>query len=300
MQVPAAPGRRPPRGPPRGGRAAGRGRRTTPRRARPAPSATRVVGVQVARGVVVARGVRVGERLGARDERADLVLDVGDVRGLGVLELLRDVARRADRRARVGHGERGADPVADHARLAGRVVRAGPDLHDEVAGEAGADVLDLGDDPQPVLAQQVELGDVVAAVGDLERERARTAPWSPRPCTRSAVDVDGERAGAAGAGRVRDAAGDARADDERGERRRRARAGERDIGSPGAGVDGGGVATVRRSGGGCRRAGSPATGPSRAGGGAEPHTSRTNRNIVGHDVGDPGDRLRATSSPARS
>ena len=53
--------------------------------------------VQVARGVVVARGVRVGERLGAGDERPGLVLDVGDVRGLGVGELLRDVTRRADR-----------------------------------------------------------------------------------------------------------------------------------------------------------------------------------------------------------
>ena len=45
-------------------------------------------------------------------------------------------------------------------------------VHDELAGEAGADVLDLADDPLAVLAEQVELRDLRAVVGDVEAELA--------------------------------------------------------------------------------------------------------------------------------
>ena len=218
--------------------------------------------VQVARRVVVARGIRVGERLGARDERPGLVLDVGDVRVLRVLELLGDVTRRADRRARVGHGEGGLDPVADHARLARRVVRARPDLHDEVAGEARADVLDLGHDPQLVLAQEVELGHVVARVLDLERERpGRRRGRRQLALGRGRLHVDGRRAGA---GRVRDAAGEHGQHDDRGGDRGARGAGAWGRGASGLLAAGGRAAAgaacqaIRRTG--CRPARAPATG----------------------------------------
>ena len=54
------------------------------------------VGVQGACLVVVAGGVGVGERLGAGDERAHLVLDVGDVLGVGGGDLVGGVAGRSD------------------------------------------------------------------------------------------------------------------------------------------------------------------------------------------------------------
>ena len=55
---------------------------------------------------------------------------------------------------------------------------------DEVAGQAGADVLDLADDPQAVLAEQVELGDLGAGVGDREPQRAGRRPRSRTRRTR--------------------------------------------------------------------------------------------------------------------
>ena len=75
--------------------------------------------------------------------------------------------------ARVGDREVGADPLAGHAGLAGRDVLARGDVDDQVAREARSDVLDLADDAQPVLAVQVELGDLVALVLDLVDEVAR-------------------------------------------------------------------------------------------------------------------------------
>jgi hypothetical protein len=74
-----------------------------------------------------------------------------------------------DLRGRVtGDGQVAADAVADHARLADRLVLAGRELHDQVALEAGADVLDLAHHAV-ALGVHVELSDLAATVGDRER-----------------------------------------------------------------------------------------------------------------------------------
>ena len=68
--------------------------------------------------------------------------------------------------------EVGADALPLHARLAGGDVVALRRRDDQLPVEVRADVLDLADDPQAVLAQQVELGDVRAGVGDVEMQGA--------------------------------------------------------------------------------------------------------------------------------
>ena len=65
-----------------------------------------------------------------------------------------------------------ADALADHPGLAGGDVAAGSGVDHEVAGQSGADVLDLADDAQPVLAVQVELGDLGTVVLHLEGQVA--------------------------------------------------------------------------------------------------------------------------------
>ena len=130
-------------------------------------------GVLVAGRLVVAGRVGLGERAGAGDEVGGVLANVGDVRCLGVAELLRRGARGRCGAAGAGHAERRPDPVADHARLARRDIGARGGLHHEVAGDPGPDVLDLADDPDAVRAEQVELGDLVARVLHLERDRPR-------------------------------------------------------------------------------------------------------------------------------
>ena len=129
------------------------------------------IGVERSCGVVVAGHVEVGELDRLLEELRRLVSHVQLVLRAGGGDQLLDVAR-SDLLARIGDGERAADAVADHSRFAGGEVLAGACLDDEVAGEARADVLDLADDAQPVVAEQVELGDLVAIVGHLEDEVA--------------------------------------------------------------------------------------------------------------------------------
>ena len=96
-------------------------------------------------------------------QRGGLALHVALVvlRGLGERLVL------GQRRGLSGHGQRVADAVADHPRLAGGLVLAGRQLDEQLAAEPGGDVLDLGHDPV-ALGVDVELGDLAAAVGHLE------------------------------------------------------------------------------------------------------------------------------------
>ncbi len=130
--------------------------------------------VERPRRVVVAGLVELHELLGLLQQLRRLVLDVRRVVGRGLLDQGRVVGGRLSRLAvsRLGHRELAADALADHPRLAGGDVGAGRRREHELAVERGADVLDLADDAQAVVAEQVELGDVVAAVGHVERERA--------------------------------------------------------------------------------------------------------------------------------
>ena len=85
---------------------------------------------------------------------------------------------------------------------------------------AGRDVLDLADDAQAVVGEQVELGDIVAVVRDVERERAAGRPSLAETSQASAVDGDGERVGG-GDVALGDAAGEGEGADADGRRRRR-------------------------------------------------------------------------------
>jgi hypothetical protein len=103
-----------------------------------------------------------------------------------------------------GDGEPGlADVRAAHARLAGREVVPGLQCDGEVRGRARGDVLLLGGDAQPVAAEQVELGGLVAVVGDAEGD---VAAFDGRGRYQAVVRgrADGQRVAAAlSAGRVR-------------------------------------------------------------------------------------------------
>ena len=129
------------------------------------------VGVERTGFVVAARGVEVGELLGLGNELAHLVAHVQAVLlGTGG-DQVGHVAR-GHLLARVRDGEGGTNAIAHHAWLAGGEVAAGSSLHDQVAADAGADVLDLADDAQAVIGQQVELGHFRTVVGDLEHQVA--------------------------------------------------------------------------------------------------------------------------------
>ena len=120
-----------------------------------------------------------------RPQLLGLVLDVGGVLGgPGVAEFLQ-VGVDGGLAAGAGDREAGADAVAVHAGLAGRDVLAGRRRDHQVAGDARADVLDLADDPQPVLGEKVELGDLGAVVRDGEGQRAAGGMAWQRLCTRS-------------------------------------------------------------------------------------------------------------------
>jgi hypothetical protein len=117
----------------------------------------------------LARLDRVGELGGLGEQAVGLGVDVALVAlgrlgelGVGVRGLL----------AITRHGELAADAVALHAGLARglELARLG-DLDDQPPGEAGTDVLHLAEDPV-ALGEQVELGDLGALVGDLERHVA--------------------------------------------------------------------------------------------------------------------------------
>ena len=126
-----------------------------------------------ARGVIIAGDVRGGKGLGSRDEVLDLVLDVGLVVGVGGVDLGAEVVTEREGGSRVGDREgRLADARADHSGLADGEVVPGTGLHHEGARDAGTDVLGLADDAQTVVAQQVELGHLVAGVRHDERDGA--------------------------------------------------------------------------------------------------------------------------------
>ena len=94
----------------------------------------------------------VDEPLGRRHELGDLVLDE---RGVQVDRLLLELGiRPGDRDAVAGDRERRLlpTPVADHPRLAQGDVAARLDRRGQRPGRARSDVLDLADDPQPVVA----------------------------------------------------------------------------------------------------------------------------------------------------
>ena len=93
-----------------------------------------------------------------------------------------------------GDGQRRADAVADHAGLAGRLVLAGGELDEQLAGEAGGDVLDLGHD-LVALAVDVELGDLAAVVGHLEPVRCRPASSVASTSQASSVAETGDGVG---------------------------------------------------------------------------------------------------------
>ena len=80
-----------------------------------------------------------------------------------------------------GDGQRLADAVADLARLAGDLVRAGGQVDGEVGRDAGTDVLPLGEDAVAV-AVDVDLGDLRSLVGDRRG-------WTGPATTLVAVDV---------------------------------------------------------------------------------------------------------------
>ena len=151
------------------------------------------VGVDRARLVVVAGRVGVHERLRLQQQLVGLVLHVRGVVRLRLVDQLLVV--RADRHLLVGlgDGEVGADALAGHPRLAGGDVLAGRRVHDELAGQLGADVLDLGDDAEPVLAEQVELGDLRAGVGDVEGQGAGRS-LGRREVARGVRGADGQGA----------------------------------------------------------------------------------------------------------
>jgi hypothetical protein len=69
-----------------------------------------------------------------------------------------------------GGGQGLADALAGHPGLAGALVLARRQFHDQLAAQPGADVLDLAHDPV-ALGVDVELGDLAAGVAHLERVR---------------------------------------------------------------------------------------------------------------------------------
>jgi hypothetical protein len=129
-------------------------------------------GVEATCLVVVAGLHGVGEGDGAREQEVGLLGDIAAVLlGRGGLELGEVGVGRGGAVA-LGHREGAANPAAGHAGLAGRDVLAGSRAKHEVAGEAGSDVLDLARDRHAVLVQQVELGDLAAAVVDAKHQVA--------------------------------------------------------------------------------------------------------------------------------
>ena len=106
---------------------------------------------------------------GLRGESVDLPAHVVEVAGLGLF----DVGRGLGLFLRLpGDLELLADTGAHHARFACRLIRAGfDDLDRQLAGQTGADVLDLAEHPI-VVAVHVELGDLVAVVRHVERHVA--------------------------------------------------------------------------------------------------------------------------------
>ncbi len=107
---------------------------------------------------------RVDENLSGRDQRVGLAVHVALVAFGRLLEL----ARFVDLDGVAGDLEVAADAVADHARLACRLVGTGfAELHDQLALQPGGDVLHLTHHPLS-LAVDVELGDLGAVVGDDE------------------------------------------------------------------------------------------------------------------------------------
>ena len=130
-------------------------------------------GVEAAGGLEVAGRVGGRECVGAGDQLSDLVAHIGGVVDVGGLDPRLEVLVHHDRLVGRGDREPGlADPVAGHAGFAGGDVFALGQLNDQVAGQSRSDVLGLADDPQPVVGEQVELGDLVARVGDAEAEVA--------------------------------------------------------------------------------------------------------------------------------
>ena len=113
------------------------------------------------------------ECVGSGDQLRDLVAHKGGVVDVGGLDPRLEVFVHYDRLVGRGDREPGfADPVAGQAGPAGGNVFALGQLDDQVAGQSRSDILGLADDPQSVVGEQVELGDLVARVGDAEAEVA--------------------------------------------------------------------------------------------------------------------------------
>ena len=127
-------------------------------------------GIKSTRLIVLARLVRGHEFGGHSDQLLSLVLDVLLIVLVRLLDQLHIVSCGTLLLTGISDREGGADAVADHARFACRDVAPGLDLQHQLPRYAGADILHFADDAQSVLAVEVELVHLAAAVRHREGE----------------------------------------------------------------------------------------------------------------------------------